>query len=118
MMYQLVSKIYGEVPLRSVKPCYVLSTDDTIVYIFESKGSKDSKLRLVFKSGGSCAGHTSKCTIDNSNKMQGLRVKMTFTFSAVGVFAPIFINIYGLNEHEMPLDKSIHLENYVSEKEM
>ena len=39
--------------------------------------------------------------------MKGLRVKMTFTFSAVGTSAPIFITAYGLNEREMPHDKSI-----------
>ena len=39
--------------------------------------------------------------------MKGLRVKTTFTFSAVGMSAPIFITVYGLNEREIPSDKCI-----------
>ena len=39
--------------------------------------------------------------------MKGLCVKIIFTFSAVGVSAPIFIAVYGLNKRETPKDKCI-----------
>ena len=39
--------------------------------------------------------------------MCDLRVKMTFTFSAVSISAPIFITVYVLNDRELPKDKLI-----------
>ena len=36
--------------------------------------------------------------------MKGLRVKLTYTFSGVGVLAPPFISISGLTSEQLPLD--------------
>ena len=46
MMYNLTSAALGGVPLHPIKPCYVLSTDDTVVYTFEGKGVRDAAFRL------------------------------------------------------------------------
>jgi len=83
----------------------IFSNNDTVVYTFEGKGGKEDKFRLVSKRRSKSAGYTPKYKIDDSAKMKGLRVKMTFTFSVVGVSALIFITVYGLNEREMPEDK-------------
>ena len=34
--------------------------------------------------------------------MQGMRVKLTYTFSAAGTVAPVFITVQGLTERELP----------------
>ena len=41
--------------------------------------------------------------------MKGVRVKLTFTFSAVGTCAPLFILVSGLSEREMPTEDCIAL---------
>jgi len=40
---------------------------------------------------------------------------MTYTFSAIGTAAPIFITVYGMNEREMPEDKCslVPLQGYL-----
>ena len=39
--------------------------------------------------------------------MCGMRVKLTYTFSAAGIIAPLFISLVGLTEVGLPMD--IHL---------
>ena len=39
--------------------------------------------------------------------MEGMRVKLTFYFTALGVSAPMFITVTGLDESKMPLDTSL-----------
>ena len=39
--------------------------------------------------------------------MKGMRVKLTFSFTALGVSAPMFITVTGLDESELPLDTSL-----------
>jgi len=39
-----------------------------------------------------------------------IRVKLTYTFSAAGTTAPIFISILGLTERELPQDSYISLK--------
>ena len=42
--------------------------------------------------------------------MNGLRVKLTYTFSAAGTMAPIFISVLGLTERELLEDERIALK--------
>ena len=46
IMYDLVRKHYG-CPIYPVKPEYMYSTDDTVVYVFEGKGREREHFRLV-----------------------------------------------------------------------
>jgi len=39
--------------------------------------------------------------ISNTNNMNGLQVKMTYTFSAVGTSAPIFVTVLDVTEREL-----------------
>ena len=41
--------------------------------------------------------------------MNGLRVKLTYTFCSAGIMAPICISMLGLNERELPEDQCISL---------
>ena len=56
------------------------------------------------------SGTRSKYNVDNSKVMCGMRVKLTYTFSAAGTMAPFFITVCGLSEREMPNDKFIKMK--------
>ena len=36
-----------------------------------------------------------------------MRVKLTYTFSAAGIIAPLFISVVGLTELELPIDRHL-----------
>ena len=97
-MYEMVRKSYGNLPIMAVKPHLVLSTDDTVNYIFEGTSSGKEEFRLVGSNSLKKAGSRSKYKHDSSKAMCGMRVKLTYTFSAAGTMAPIFISVLGLNE--------------------
>ena len=60
MMYTLTQKALGGIPIRPIKPCYLFSTDDTVVYTFEGKGDKETYFRLCSKNSTTSAGYSSK----------------------------------------------------------
>ncbi len=39
-----------------------------------------------------------------------MRVKLTYTFSAVEIIAPLFISVVGLTELELPMDRHLVLK--------
>ena len=47
---------------------------------------------------------------DDSNMMNGMRVKLIFTFSVIGTCAPIFISVCGLTQKELPKETCIILQ--------
>ena len=42
--------------------------------------------------------------------MCGMREKLIYTFSAVGIIAPLFISIVGLTDLELPMDRHLVLK--------
>lgn len=42
--------------------------------------------------------------------MKGMRVKLTFTFSAVGTCVPLFVSVCGLTERELPEEECVILD--------
>lgn len=42
--------------------------------------------------------------------MNGMRVKLTFTFSAAGMCAPLFVTVSGIPEEEMPNKPFVHMK--------
>ena len=109
-LYEMVRKSYGNLPIMAVKPHLVLSTDDTVNYIFEGTSSGKEEFRLVGSNSLKKAGSRSKYKHDSSKAMCGMRVKLTYTFSAAGTMAPIFVSVLGLNERELPQDHIVSLE--------
>ena len=73
-------------------------------------GTKEEKFRLVSVKSKKKAGTRSIYKMDNTNSYSGMRVKLTFTFSAIGACAPIFVSVCGLSERELPNDKCLILE--------
>ena len=56
------------------------------------------------------SGTRSKYKFDDCKNMNGLRVKLTYTFTSIGTMAPIFISVLGLNERELPQDHCISID--------
>ena len=111
LLYRLVGRTYGnDVPIIPVRPEMILSTDDTVQYIFEGKGAGKDLFRLVASKALKKAGTRSKFMNDDSKNMCGMRVKLTYTFSGAGIMAPIFITVLGLNERELPQGQCVSLK--------
>ncbi|KAL7552482.1 hypothetical protein ACHAWF_015738 [Thalassiosira exigua] len=104
MMVELVSHAWG-CNVYPVRPEYIFSTDDTTEYIFEGTASKKPRFVLVSKSTIRKAGTDSVYSMDDSKSMNGMRVKLTFTFSATGTCFPLVVTVTGLTEKELPGDK-------------
>ena len=107
MMYKIIRESYGNFNILLIKPQYIFSTDDTVVYIFEGCAEDNDKFTLVSKKLLKYCGNQSKYTLPNNCMMQGMRVKLTFSFSTVGTCAPLFITVTGLNERNFGGKKHI-----------
>ena len=46
-LHKVVTKIYVNLPVFPIRSERILSTDDTVSYIFEGKGSDNGRFRLV-----------------------------------------------------------------------
>ena len=60
LIYNLISKTYGDLPIIPVLPCMIFSTDDTVNYIYEGEGKKEDVFRLVSNNALKTAGVRSK----------------------------------------------------------
>jgi hypothetical protein len=103
--YKMVQDAYGgDVPLSVVKPQNTLSSDDTVTFAFAGTEKKEAAWRLVGARSLGKAGTNSKYQRDDSGYLNGLRVKITYTFSAAGMVADLFVSVCGLTEAELPKD--------------
>ena len=111
LFFKMIQKCYKNKSIIPIIPTMCYSTDDTTDYIYECYGNnRKGTFRLVSNKSLKNAGSRSRYTIDNSKSMNGLRVKLTYTFSAAGTMAPIFISVLGLTERELPEDERIALK--------
>ena len=51
MLYSMVSTAYNDIPIFPIKPQYILSTDDSVVYTYQGKGRREEKFMLVATKG-------------------------------------------------------------------
>jgi hypothetical protein len=103
--YKMVQDAYGgNVPLSVVKPQNTLSSDDTVTFAFAGTEKKGAAWRLVEARSLGKAGTNSKYQRDDSGYLNGLRVKITYTFSAAGMVADLFVSICDLTKVELPKD--------------
>lgn len=91
LMHKLVSKANKDLPIFTIKPQYILATDDTVMYIYEGKGAQQDTFRLVGSNSINQSDTRSKYKFEEGNDMKGMRFKLIFTFSGVGCCAPLFI---------------------------
>jgi hypothetical protein len=95
-LFTLVLKANSDRPILAIKPAYIYSTDDTTTYVCQGEQRTKEDFLLVGTSSILNAGTRSKYQASDSNAMQGLRVKLTFTFSQAGLVADTFVSIVGL----------------------
>ena len=93
-----------------VLPELIVSTDDTTEYIFEGKCEKESKFVLATKSSIMKRGSNALYRVHDSKSMSGMRVKLTFTSTAMGNCFPLVVTVTGLTEWEMNGKDFVHIE--------
>ncbi len=79
-----VSKAWGDSPVFPVKPAYIYSTDETTQYAYEGTRIEKGKFVLVTKKSVAKSGTQALYNCDDNKSMSGMRLKLTFTFSALG----------------------------------
>ena len=109
IMMKLLSSSYNKLPLFPLKPQYILSSDDTVMYIYEGKGKESDEFHLVSSKAITQAGTRARYKCEDTNTMQGMRCKLNFTYSAIDCCAPIFVSVCGLTEREMPCEPCINV---------
>ena len=102
-LHNTVSKVLGDLPLLPVKPQYVYSQDNMTTYAFSGIETSNPGWLLVGADSNSGAGARSKYSPDNNpGAKNGLRVKSTLIFNAMGQMATPCISVSGLNDRELP----------------
>ena len=86
--------MYGNLPIQVVRTELILSSNNTVNYMYDDK-DKDT-FRLVAWKTFSKTGKRSTYINNNSNHMCSMRVKLTYTFSAVGTMVLIFVFLLNL----------------------
>ena len=109
MLLSLVSTAWGT-SVFPVLPELIISTDDTTEYIFEGTVNEQPKFVLATKTAVSKRDTNSLYRVEDSKAMNGLRVKLTFTFTAMGNCFPLVVTVAGLTEKEMPGKDFVHVE--------
>ena len=88
--------------LNVVRPQYLYLTDDTTEYIFQGKNEHNKfKWSLVSTAGLANKSHKAIYKVSKKPILQGMHVKMTFTFAGIGGMAPLFITVPYLQETEL-----------------
>lgn len=101
LLSDMVSIAWG-CPVFPINPAYLFSTDDTTEYTYEGVKGEEPKFVLTSTASAAKRGTHSVYMTDTSNAFKGMRVKLTFTFSALGTCLPIVATVAGLTEQEMP----------------
>jgi hypothetical protein len=105
MLLDLVSKANGDVPVCPIPPQYVLSTDDTVEYVYEGKGTHAWSQKPVYLSSQKSLyekkSRSRYHTVEANPQMHGQRMKLTYTMVGAGLQAPLFITITGLSNDEL-----------------
>jgi hypothetical protein len=94
-----------------LSPELIISTDNTTEYIF--KGIKDvaPKFGLATKSSIKNSGTKAIHRLEDRKAMNGMQVKLKFSFTAMGNCFPVTVAVSGLTEKEMPHGEDfIHVE--------
>ena len=101
-----MQQLLGADEVYAILPDLLFSTDDTTLFAFE--GCKDTgewAWKLVDKSRGDTSVRSDYTVGDDLENGGGLRVRLTFTLSATGQFAPVLISVSGLTEEELSRER-------------
>ena len=108
-LMEMASSTFGT-PVYPIPPQYIYSSDDTTVYTFDGTAKGKEEFVLVTKSSLAKRGTRAVYHCEDDKAMQGMRVKLTFTFSAIGTCFPLVATVAGLKEREMPGKEFVHVK--------
>jgi len=101
---EMITKVLGCESVYPVNPNLVLSTDDTTLFVFEGttkeNGEEEWDWKLIEVGNNSSVRSDFEVGSDAENS-GGLRVRLTFTFTAAGLAAPPYVSVSGLSEEEL-----------------
>ena len=100
-MYDMVTEARGTA-VYPVEPYNLWSINDTTCYTFSGLSLLTKESKLVTKESVRASGSESIWQLDENHSMKGMRVCMTFAFSAVGTCMPVVVCVSGLSENELP----------------
>lgn len=105
-LYRLVQRCNPGMQICPVNPTLLFSTDDTTLYIFKGTEKVPEKWYLCTNMERADSGSYSAHITDKKVKvnLNGLRIRLTFTMSARGYTAPVFLTVYGLSERDLPVE--------------
>ena len=108
LLYNMVSDFHGGKPVRVRSPHLITNQDDETEFICKGKQEdKSSRIGLVATTALKTQSTLSVYHQDDSNNMNGLRVKRHLLTNACGDVAPACYCLSGLTEWEMPEDEFI-----------
>ena len=111
LFHTLVSIGHGDKPVRARSPHDILNQDDTTLFICVGlQPNKCSEWALVTSASLNNRKSYSIHEVENSNKMNGLRIKIHFLTNAAGHVADICISVSGLTDRDMPNDDFIPMK--------
>ena len=101
----MVKEAYGS-DLYPAHPDLVLSSDDSTIIAFEGKarregGEMEWDWKLLDPAANNASVRSDFEVGDNNANSGGLRIRITFTFTASGSYAPVFICVSGLTKEEL-----------------
>lgn len=110
MMMDMMSRVFGCL-VYPVRPEYIFSSDEATEYIYEGTKTKTDQSVLTSKMSIAKRATSSLFRVQNDKSMNGMRVKLTFTVSAIGTCMPLVCTVAGLTERVMPNgDEFIHVK--------
>ena len=98
-----MKKALGADSIYPVNPNLLFSTDDTVFFAFEGTKNKQGEWEWKIVPGDSAKSNVrSDFQVgDDAENSGGLRVRLTFTFTASGLAAPPYIAVSGLTDAEL-----------------
>ena len=97
-----VMDLHNNSPMFNVHPALLMSTDDSNLFIFEGKTKHESAWHIHAQSCNTSLRSTFSAEIGGTDHLNGLRIRATHTMCGVGIMAPLYVTVYGLNERELP----------------
>ena len=100
----MVKQAYGTDNVYPVNPNLALSTDDTIIFAFEGtirNPEEDWDWKIIDKDNSNSGVRGDFEVSDDAENSGGLRLRLTFTFTASGLGAPPYISVSRLTADEL-----------------
>ena len=103
---KMVKEAFGADEIYPANPNLVLSTDDTTLFVFEgtSEGSEDWGWKIIDKTNSNSSVRSDFEVGDDAENSGGLRVRLTFTFTASGLASPPYVSVSGLTAEELSIE--------------